>query len=830
MIRIGLNYDRRYHQWFEPIYDLSDLLKDLGIELLDEPSDPVDIRIVHSSIYLQEKQKRGGEPYPGPLVIWERVDQETVSLRNRPLLKLPHVVGWLKDHDIRDKALNNAPHVYGYWHYGLLRHDPQKYPATVPDVFLTPEDLSKITCLNNLAGYRTRFAKWRGMDPLGQKDRNIDVCFVGTVAYQEMFGSNGVIHHEILHDHRSACSRAMGKLVRHKTLLATNRAFTEPQYRDLLRRSKMVVSPYGYSMSSWKDWEAIYSGAVLVKPDSYQQVNYLPDLFEDPSRYVICDPNFEDLEQRVDEVLSNYDQFWERTVAARAALLTSRDKGQRAYDLYEQVVRWLDRAPAVDFAAFVKDMPNERRMLVDPPVLEPGESQPSQKALPQEPQIAIGAAGPNLLSGAVDIAKLPWSVVRANLNESVQAPTGQVAYKLTEDESETTHDVRSVIAHPCDGKAITVGFVAKAVERSTVHLWLGHRSLMKRADACFDLKHGRVQAAGATGPEWHPVRHGMTRLADGWWWCWMSAQIPSTSAVEMFLAIGGPTGQISYRGDGKSGLWLGGPRLERGNVATLGIVQNGSQSGGAEEDSVAKLGREFADYYEGYPRYRRRLGFHADFYLSRVMFHVLDQGDTFIETGTSSGDTIVYVARNYPRHPCYSCEASEVNFVASERRVATGRHSNVQLRLQKSPDFLYDLVKQYPALTSKRVVFWLDAHGHDFPCPLADEVAFITERFSAAAIAIDDFEVPGKPRFGFDRYKDASLTWDYIAPALASETRYQIIRPNYELHTSLHHPPRGWILIAKGDWSPIPGGLESMYNVSTIEARAKGSLQEKLAS
>jgi hypothetical protein len=283
--------------------------------------------------------------------------------------------------------------------------------------------------------------------------------------------------------------------------------------------------------------------------------------------------------------------------------------------------------------------------------------------------------------------------------------------------------------------------------------------------------------------------------------------------------VGGPAGQVEYRGDGKSGLWLGGPRLEEGTIATLDVSRKTFEVADPDIGTVARLGREFARYYEDYPRFRSPLGFHADYYLSRLMFHMLDQADAFIETGTSSGDTITYVARNYPSYPCYSCEANEQNLSASARRVAAGKHSNVHLRLQKSPDFLYDLVKLDPTLISKRVVFWLDAHGHDFQCPLADEVAFVTERFPTAAVAIDDFEVPGKPRFGFDRYRDASLTWDYIAPALAPGTPYRIIRPNYELHTSLHHPPRGWVVIAKADWNPIPQGLGSLYEVTTIETR-----------
>ena len=826
MVRVGFHYDARYRQWFEAIFDLSDLLKDLGVELLNEPAEPVDLRIVHSSIYHQQKEAKGGEePYPGPLVIWERVDQETVNARNRNLIKLPHVVGWLKDHDIRDKALNNAPHVYGYWHYGLVAHDPQRYPAKIPDVILTPEDLSKITCLNNLAGYRTRFASYRAMDPLPQKARDIDVCFAGTVAYREMMRGSGGMSHEILYRHRAACSHAMGRLVKHKTLLATNHILSDEEYRDVLSRSKIVVSPYGYSMSSWKDWEAIYSGAILIKPDSHQQVNYLPDLFEDPSRYVICEPNFEDLESRVDEVLSDYDTFWQRTMAARDALLTCRDKGRRAYDFHTQVLSWLNKAPSIDFPAFVGRLPYERRMLIDRVAVK----RDDRTRVPAAQQVVVGAAAPNLLSDTVDFSKPYWSVVRATLREPMVAPTGHIAHKLVEDRTLDTHDIRRVADYAEGGGRLAVSFIAKPAERSGVHLWLGQRGLSKRVQTTFDLKHGVAWSEG-TDPEWQPLQQGMTRLPDGWWWCWLTAELPDVAQLEMMLAAAGPAGQIGYKGDGESGLWAGAPRIEPGSVATLEMANVGRPPAAGSSDAVAKLGKEFARYYEEYPQRRSRLGFHSDYYLSRLMFHLLDQAETFIETGTSSGDSIVYVARNYPGYQCYSCDAKEQNIISSARRVAAGNHTNVELHVRKSPDFLYDLVRRSPDLATKRTVFWLDAHGHDFPCPLADEVAFITERFPAAAIAIDDFQVPGKPRFGFDTYKDAALTWDYIAPALAADTRYQVIRPDYELHTSLHHPPRGWIVITKSDWVPVPPGLETVYAVSTMETQESARLRMETAS
>src|SRR5262249_47390605 len=106
------------------------------------------------------------------------------------------------------------------------------------------------------------------------------------------------------------------------------------------------------------------------------------------------------------------------------------------------------------------------------------------------------------------------------------------------------------------------------------------------------------------------------------------------------------------------------------------------------------------------------------------------------------------------------------------------------------------------------------AHGKDVPCPLADEVRFITSTFADAAIFIDDFQVPGRPEFGFDTYSDGiALTWDYIRPALDPRRTYTIMRPCYRTKTSLQDPMRGWIMLAVGEWD-MPKNAPELYEVT----------------
>src|SRR5262249_31008910 len=151
-------------------------------------------------------------------------------------------------------------------------------------------------------------------------ERNVDVLTWGTVQSS----------HDLYQQHRAAAPRAVSDVAASNphlnTVVAVGRGLGDAEMHDVLFRSKIVVSQYGHSMSSYKDWEALYAGCVLIRPDASLQVNYLPDIFKDNKWYVPCAPDFSDLQEKVDMVLQDYPRFLERAQIARSAVMEASDE------------------------------------------------------------------------------------------------------------------------------------------------------------------------------------------------------------------------------------------------------------------------------------------------------------------------------------------------------------------------------------------------------------------------------------------------------------------------------------------------------------------------
>ena len=112
-----------------------------------------------------------------------------------------------------------------------------------------------------------------------------------------------------------------------------------------------------------------------------------------------------------------------------------------------------------------------------------------------------------------------------------------------------------------------------------------------------------------------------------------------------------------------------------------------------------------------------------------------------------------------------------------------------------SMDFLHDLGRA--SIFDKKVLFWLDAHGHGFEWPLKEEIAFITKNFKNAAIFIDDFKVPHNENFLWDSYDGQYCSFDYIKDSIVNDS-YSLYYPDYNIKTSEHHPLKGWAVIFLG--------------------------------
>jgi hypothetical protein len=105
-------------------------------------------------------------------------------------------------------------------------------------------------------------------------------------------------------------------------------------YLRELTRCKICFSPFGYGEVCWRDFEAVYSGALLVKPDM-SHIETAPDLFVPDETYVPLQWNFEDLSPVIDSVLSDE--------ARRLRIVTNAYDAMRTYAASNRFVDQLDR-------------------------------------------------------------------------------------------------------------------------------------------------------------------------------------------------------------------------------------------------------------------------------------------------------------------------------------------------------------------------------------------------------------------------------------------------------------------------------------------------------
>ena len=85
------------------------------------------------------------------------------------------------------------------------------------------------------------------------------------------------------------------------------------EYYSKMYQSKIIMAPIGYGEMAPRDIESAMFGSILIKPDmSY--IDSKPFIYEDNQTYIACKYDWSDLEEKIDYVLSNYDELRELLV------------------------------------------------------------------------------------------------------------------------------------------------------------------------------------------------------------------------------------------------------------------------------------------------------------------------------------------------------------------------------------------------------------------------------------------------------------------------------------------------------------------------------------
>jgi Glycosyl transferases group 1 len=180
-------------------------------------------------------------------------------------------------------------------------------------------------------------AQWRRILP---QRRSIDVfcrLSLGSLHQQEWYGQYRLAAIEALRPLQAEYQLAIGGKFAETGLVSRR------QYNRELRHSRIVFSPFGWGELSWRDFEAVCYGALLVKP-SVEHIETEPNIFIPGETYVAVQWDFSDLAEQCRYYLQHPQEM--------ARIAQNAQRLYRSYFERHQVVEtigyllWGDRPPA----------------------------------------------------------------------------------------------------------------------------------------------------------------------------------------------------------------------------------------------------------------------------------------------------------------------------------------------------------------------------------------------------------------------------------------------------------------------------------------------------
>lgn len=214
----------------------------------------------------------------------------------------PHIHVYVKKQVLRDQELYDRPtqgdtNLTDYYgrRFGLMQSE---ICHTIPSAFFDKLVLGPNFCFSPHMLPRFSVAFPDGERPI---DVHARIEVKGTEWYSLM---------------RQEAQEAINRITGLK-IVSRGRVPRDAYFRELYQ-SKVCFSPFGYGEVCWRDYEAVFSGALLIKPDM-SHLDSRPDIFRAYETYVPVRWDLADFEETVQYYLTNPA---ERTRIARNAFET----------------------------------------------------------------------------------------------------------------------------------------------------------------------------------------------------------------------------------------------------------------------------------------------------------------------------------------------------------------------------------------------------------------------------------------------------------------------------------------------------------------------------
>jgi hypothetical protein len=222
---------------------------------------------------------------------------------------LPYVAGVITSYVFRDRSWyneeNDRAHVRMLHEAGIECTRPLYQPER-PQPQLCDADLAKLRVGYSGFGCHDILKPCVNAEIDFDAERPIDVFFAGTVDYE---GTEVDTHRRLA---LQAAETWPGKSV-----ASAGRGIPRKRYYDLMRQSKVVLCPWGWGEATYREYEAMALGAVVLKPDS-SHVESWPELYT-PYYCGPCSAGFSDAHDAIRYIVGHWDQY--RELRSRARLV-----------------------------------------------------------------------------------------------------------------------------------------------------------------------------------------------------------------------------------------------------------------------------------------------------------------------------------------------------------------------------------------------------------------------------------------------------------------------------------------------------------------------------
>lgn len=304
MIKIKL-YELDKHRnecAFRPYLWAQNLLRDIGIEFTQGDSYDyawiAQASFLNKKVSLQESVDTGLEflsKITGDYMLLDGQDS-TSLIGAYEVFKESDALLLLKNSLLKDRSLYKQGSQLGRYYWG-----PGDYKL---------QDFDQYSERIVLSGTNWLATHWAGINvqwyDLPKKQYDISAMFQypqGVDVYEH--DKLQSIHYD---NHRKPMMDVLDKLNYNIAKLENGVRVSHQEYYQRISSAKIILAPYGYGEMAPRDLDAAQFGAVLIKPDmSY--IDTCLDPFIDGETYVACQHDYSDLQEKVEKVLGNYNDY-----------------------------------------------------------------------------------------------------------------------------------------------------------------------------------------------------------------------------------------------------------------------------------------------------------------------------------------------------------------------------------------------------------------------------------------------------------------------------------------------------------------------------------------